>query len=69
MKQRLPRQYGGFNNTPLRRHGIGHLANQLCTDKLKAGMDRLLRAILGANQGIYRLRAKVNRWNADPPSH
>jgi len=53
-----------FNNTPLRRH-IGSLGPVVCTDKLKAGMDRLLRAILGANEGIYRLRTKANRWNAD----
>jgi len=54
-----------LNNTPLRRHGIGPLANQQCTDKLKQGMDRLLRAVIGANLGIYRLRSQVNRWNAD----
>ena len=54
-----------FNNTPFRRHGLGPLANQPCTDKLKRGLDRLLRAILGANHGIYKLRSQVNRWNAD----
>lgn len=53
-----------FNNTPLRRH-TGSLGPVVCTDKLKRGLDRLLRAILGANHGIYKLRSQVSRWNAD----